>query len=102
MVSIDFGGPQWDPVEKAMGVQSREFSWERLREELVDRADDRMNIAQMAIDRPAATLPDKLAARFVDRHSASKSPQPTIAISRDWVRRSCTSGGGSELCQGGD
>lgn len=82
MVSTELAGRQGDPMEKATGgalapnlrdydLQSREFSWERLREELVDRADDRMNIAQMAIDRPAATLPDKLAVRFVDSSFAA-------------------------------
>lgn len=47
-------------------VFCREFSWERLRAELVDRTDDKMNIAARAIDRPAAIVPDKLAVRFID------------------------------------
>ena len=42
------------------------FSWEKLREELVDRADGCINLAQIAIDRPAAVTPDKLAMRFLD------------------------------------
>ena len=68
--------PQWGPIEKTTGavaanMQSyetlcRNFSWERLRGELFERADDRMNIASLAIDRPAALNPHKLAVRFID------------------------------------
>jgi acetyl-CoA synthetase len=42
------------------------FSWERLRAELFERADDRMNMAMLALDRPAALHPDKVALRFMD------------------------------------
>jgi acetyl-CoA synthetase len=49
-------------------AQRQTFSWERLRAELFERADDRMNIAMLAIDRPAALHPDKVALRFVDAH----------------------------------
>lgn len=65
---------RWDPIIRT-GVPanltnyralSQSFSWEQLRAELVDRADDKMNMAQLAIDRPAAIHPAKLAVRFVD------------------------------------
>ena len=52
-------------------TQRRIFSWERLRAELFERADDRMNIAMLAVDRPAATHPDKTALRFVDARYAT-------------------------------
>jgi acetyl-CoA synthetase len=42
------------------------FSWERLQAELFERADDKMNIAMLALDRPAALHPDKVALRFLD------------------------------------
>jgi acetyl-CoA synthetase len=42
------------------------FSWERLRAELFERADDKMNIAMLALDRPAALHPQKVALRFID------------------------------------
>lgn len=69
--------PKWPPILQARtdalvpnltdyGALGRTFSWERLRAELFEHADDRMNIAQLAIDRPAALAPDKLAARFID------------------------------------
>lgn len=45
---------------------SRSFAWERLRAELFERADEKMNIAMLAIDRPAALVPDQVAARFID------------------------------------
>lgn len=64
------------PIEKGAGAvaanlksyqaQSRNFSWDRLRAELFERADDKMNIALLAIDRPAALAPHKIAVRFVD------------------------------------
>jgi acetyl-CoA synthetase len=47
-------------------TQRRTFSWERLRAELFERADARMNIAMLAIDRPAELHPDKVALRFID------------------------------------
>ncbi|HKQ12663.1 MAG TPA: acetate--CoA ligase [Steroidobacteraceae bacterium] len=47
-------------------TQPQTFSWDRLRAELFERADDRMNIAMIAIDRPAELHPDKVALRFVD------------------------------------
>lgn len=70
-------GSQWGRIEKSIAgpvtpnlrdyaAQCQGFSWERLRAELFERADDRMNIAQVAIDRPAEVSPDKLAARFID------------------------------------
>ena len=68
--------PKWGPIEKTRGAVAanltnyetvcRNFSWDRLRGELFERADDRMNIAALAIDRPAALTPDKLAVRFID------------------------------------
>src|SRR5688572_3987538 len=73
--------PQWGPIERTTGavaanMQSyetlcRNFSWERLRGELFERADDRMNIASLAIDRPAALNPHKLAVRFIDARYAA-------------------------------
>ncbi|HEX2493009.1 MAG TPA: AMP-binding protein, partial [Steroidobacter sp.] len=74
---------RWAAVEKARSVGGvcpnltdyetlrRNFSWERLRAELIERADERMNMAQLAIDRPAALAPAKLATRFVDRNYGS-------------------------------
>jgi len=69
--------PKWAPVTQVRSgaitpnmkdyrALSRCFSWERLRAELFERADDTMNIAQLAIDGHAATTPDKLAVRFID------------------------------------
>ena len=73
--------PQWAPIEKTAGAVAanmrsyetlcRNFSWERLRGELFERADDRMNIASLAIDRPAALNPHKLAVRFIDARYAA-------------------------------
>lgn len=48
----------------------RQFSWDRLRRELFDRSDDKINIAMLAIDRHAKLTPDKLALRFVDERFA--------------------------------
>jgi acetyl-CoA synthetase len=59
------GGPP--PNVRNYDLVARTFSWERLRGELFERADDRMNIAMLAIDRPASLTPEKLAVRFVDR-----------------------------------
>jgi len=73
-VSSEPAPRRWDPIIRT-GVPanltnyralSQSFSWEQLRAELVDRADDKMNMAQLAIDRPAAAHPEKLAVRFVD------------------------------------
>lgn len=75
-------GSRWSRIEKSItgpvapnlqdyAAQCRGFSWERLRAELFERADDRMNIAQLAIDRPAEVSPDKLAARFIDSEYAA-------------------------------
>jgi acetyl-CoA synthetase len=44
----------------------KSFSWQHLQETLVDRADSRMNMAQIVIDRHAAAIPDVLAVRFID------------------------------------
>jgi acetyl-CoA synthetase len=52
-------------------MQCRHFSWERLRAELFERADGKMNIAMQAVDRQAAIAPDKLALRFVDAQFAA-------------------------------
>ncbi len=68
----------WGRIEKATlgGVRPnltdydgsrRRFSWDRLQKELFERADERMNIAQVAIDRPATLAPHKLATRFIAR-----------------------------------
>jgi acetyl-CoA synthetase len=74
--------PAWGQIGKSRGAvaanlqdyptQSRNFSWERLRAELFERADDRMNIAALAIDRPAALAHDKLAVRFIDAQYAAR------------------------------
>ena len=45
---------------------SRSFSWDRLRAELFDRNDEKMNMAMLAIDRHANLTPNKLALRFID------------------------------------
>ena len=68
--------PEWGPIGPTRGAvaanlqdyrtQSRSFSWERLRAELFERADDRINVASLAIDHPAALTPNKLAVRFID------------------------------------
>lgn|SRR5512138_1169050 len=68
----------WGRIEKATlgGIRPnltdydgtrRRFSWDKLQKELLERADGQMNIAQLAIDRPAALAPQKLATRFVAR-----------------------------------
>jgi acetyl-CoA synthetase len=44
----------------------REFSWDRVREELGIAAGGGLNIAQIVIDRIAQEAPDKLAVRFID------------------------------------
>jgi acetyl-CoA synthetase len=49
---------------------SRDFSWDRLRAELLERNDAKINIAMLAIDRHAQLTPDKLALRFVDAQFA--------------------------------
>jgi acetyl-CoA synthetase len=65
------------PIEKSLstaraanlwdyGAMYRHFSWDRLRAELFDRNDDKMNMAMLAIDRHAKLTPNKLALRFVD------------------------------------
>jgi acetyl-CoA synthetase len=69
--------PRFGPIEKVVlgsgrpnmrdySAQCRSFSWDRLTAELFERADDKLNIAMLAIDRPAALAPEKLALRFVD------------------------------------
>ena len=83
IVSSEQSAPrEWGPIVKTPGAvaanlqdyptQSRSFSWDRLRAELFERADDRMNIASLAIDRPAALAPDKLAVRFIDAQYAAR------------------------------
>jgi acetyl-CoA synthetase len=71
-------GPlQFGPIDKVdlgsrppnlrdYAAQCRHFSWERLRGELFERADDKLNMATLAIDRQADLTPDKVALRFVD------------------------------------
>jgi acetyl-CoA synthetase len=71
------GAGRFGPIDKVVlgssrpnmldyAVQCRTFSWERLTAELFERADDKLNIATLAIDRPASLAPQKLALRFVD------------------------------------
>jgi acetyl-CoA synthetase len=51
----------------ASGVFDRDrFSWPTVAAELVGRADARMNMAEIAIDRTARSSPDKLAVRAID------------------------------------
>lgn len=82
MIASEPAAPRWAPILKtrpgtvAPNLQdsrslSRSFCWERLREELFERTDDRMNMAQLAIDRPAALAPGKLAVRFIGADGAS-------------------------------
>jgi acetyl-CoA synthetase len=54
------------PNLRCYETQRQTFSWERLRAELFERADDRINIAMLALDQPAALHADKVALRFVD------------------------------------
>jgi acetyl-CoA synthetase len=73
--------PKWGPIEKTTGPIAanlgsyeqvcRNFSWDRLRGELFERADDRMNMASLAIDHWAALTPNKLAVRFIDARYAA-------------------------------
>lgn len=69
--------PSFGPIEKiVLGAhppnmrdyanQCRHFSWERLRAELFERADEKLNIAMLAIDKQAAVHPERIALRFVD------------------------------------
>jgi len=85
MVSIYPAGARWAQIQKTpAGPESakpphlrsyqalrRSFSWEQVRAELTDRADGKMNITQLVLDRTAARFPDKLAIRFVDRELAA-------------------------------
>ncbi len=48
------------------GKACREFSWHQVHAELVDRADGCMNMAHIAVGRPAAATPAKRALRFLD------------------------------------
>src|SRR5689334_6085356 len=67
-------------IDKASGLarpnmadyaqQRAAFSWERVRRDLFERADGAVNMAQVAIDRPATLTPTKLALRFVSRDNA--------------------------------
>jgi len=74
LVSSESSQRRWDPIVRTRvranlanyRALSQSFSWGQLRAELVDRADEKMNMAYLAIDRPAATHPEKLALRFVD------------------------------------
>ena len=77
MPSTETTAKRFGPIEKLPSTSraanlrdyealARDFSWDRLRAELFDRNDDRMNIALLAIDRHANLTPDKLALRFVD------------------------------------
>lgn len=61
--------------------QSRAFSWDRLRAELFERSDEKMNIATLAIDRPAEIAPDKTAVRFIDAEFAA------LELTYDGLRR---------------
>ena len=75
--------PQWRPIEKSTGLvapnlgdydaQARAFSWERLTEELFERADDRMNMASLAIEsfspqRLIETTPEEISDRVAALH----------------------------------
>lgn len=62
---LDPGPGPVAPNLQDYAAASGNFSWERLRAELFERADEKMNIAMLAIDRPAALTPDKIAVRCV-------------------------------------
>lgn len=81
MLAKESAMTQFGPIEKSLrtsrsanlldyDAMCRHFSWERLRAELFDRSDDRMNMAMVAIDRHAKLTPNKLALRFVDAQFA--------------------------------
>jgi acetyl-CoA synthetase len=81
MLANDTTVAGFGPIEKSLLVarganlrdyeaMCRHFSWDRLRAELFDRNDDRINMAMLAIDRHAQLTPDKLALRFVDARFA--------------------------------
>jgi acetyl-CoA synthetase len=81
VLAEDSAGHRFGPIEKVVlgsrphnmrnyAAQCRTFSWERLRAELFERADGKMNIAMLAVDRPAALAPYKVALRFVDAQFA--------------------------------
>jgi acetyl-CoA synthetase len=59
------------PNLQSYARQRSGFSWDKLQAELFERTDDRMNIALLAIDRPAALTPDKVALRFIDAQGAA-------------------------------
>ncbi|HEY5759675.1 MAG TPA: acetate--CoA ligase [Steroidobacter sp.] len=72
---------RFGPIEKLLRVSHsanlwdyeamyRHFSWDRLRAELFERNDDKMNMAMLAIDRHAKLSPNKLALRFIDAQFA--------------------------------
>ena len=70
--------PRWPPItgpRKGAGPMAnlrdydsarRAFSWAAVRAELGLAPDGPLNMAQIAIDRPAQATPDKLAVRFID------------------------------------
>lgn len=72
MLVIESAMTQFGPIEKLLrtsraanlrdyDTMCRHFSWDRLRSELSDRADEKMNMAMLAIDRHAKLTPNKLA-----------------------------------------
>ncbi len=82
MKTADPGVPKWPPLFKS-GSSGRpspvmknyhdtchEYSWDTLRADLGPLPDGTLNIAYAAIDRPASSMPDKLALRFIDQSFA--------------------------------
>jgi acetyl-CoA synthetase len=81
VLAQDTAVARFDPIEKHSRVSHaanlrdyeamcRHFSWNRLREELFDRNDGKLNMAMLAIDRHAKLTPNKLALRFIDAQFA--------------------------------
>ena len=69
-VAIDKQPGRVAPNLKDYAAQALTFSWERV-QQMFEWADGKMNMAQVAIDRPAQLAPGKLAVRFVERDHAS-------------------------------